>query len=615
MLSDEGFYSNFRNWILSLDEKVEEEKKETEEEHKKGEENNVDDTAHEELQRKSLRVSFLLHQVEVIPTQTRDFYCNMMRSYPTSPIYLLLGIGSLGTNIARYSGVRRLSAHVTNVIRTGCFYKFLAPSRYCKGIAMALIADLGGHVEKVRSIEHKRYVAQKQVDVRNNNAALENIKLQCLIERPNLIFLTGGNVRETWATAAANGGCGLITVNEIKTGKSRYTEPDGSYGTLGEFYDPELGGRSFRKADNIPRIDKCRIQMIAAGVKEDWVTFITKSGRHSGMLGRIIPVLAYDKPMVGLAYGRLPQYAFPLNGLKKVLSIMETNFQHCSCSDDLPSLTLQFSASKLDETYRATNELLVAGFEENGETDYRGYYRTLLDNGPPAPKELRLEGSGCGQLSVYLEQVLAEFTPLVKCVADETVLRYLEDNVLRIASDFYWAFKLPSYLSKKGVLTAAKELELRTDLNKMIEDKVVTIPREIIPQLLSLITYILKGIFHLNKLAHGRVVDPPKKFPATRASRKRNRIVWHLSRGSGRAKRRRFFMSKLDQALAKIGTEDLEQQVRILKAHSIVVAPTHRSVALEKEFSEAAMKYLRESCEYDDHALAELEQANGDLHD
>ena len=55
-------------------------------------------------------------------------------------------------------------------------------------------------------------------------------------------------------------------MNEIKGGKVRYTNPDGSYGTFLEFYDPEVEGRSFRQAEDIPRIDQCRIQMVAAGV-------------------------------------------------------------------------------------------------------------------------------------------------------------------------------------------------------------------------------------------------------------------------------------------------------------------------------------------------------------
>ena len=97
---------------------------------------NAADNDEGENELKSERVSFLAHQVDIVPQKVRNFYCNMMRSYPSSPLFLYLTLGSLGTNIARYSAVRRLSAHPRNVIRTGCFYMFLAPSRFGKGIVM-----------------------------------------------------------------------------------------------------------------------------------------------------------------------------------------------------------------------------------------------------------------------------------------------------------------------------------------------------------------------------------------------------------------------------------------------------------------------------------------------
>ena len=110
---------------------------------------------------------------------------------------------------------------------------------------------------------------QQRLVGNNNTATLARIKQDCLIKRPRLVFLTGANVLQTHATAAVNGGCGIIAVNELKSGKARYTDTDGTYGSMLNFADPEVDAKSYRKADFIPKIKKCRIQMVGAGVKED----------------------------------------------------------------------------------------------------------------------------------------------------------------------------------------------------------------------------------------------------------------------------------------------------------------------------------------------------------
>ena len=83
------------------------------------------------------------------------------------------------------------------------------------------------------------------------------------------MFLTGANVLQTQATALSSAGCGVIIVNEIKSSKVRYTDTYGSYGSILDFADPEVNTRLCRKAELFPQIKKCRIQQIAAGVKED----------------------------------------------------------------------------------------------------------------------------------------------------------------------------------------------------------------------------------------------------------------------------------------------------------------------------------------------------------
>ena len=74
------------------------------------------------------RVSFQLHQYKMIPPELENMFCNLTRGFPTPPIYAFLGIGSIGTNIARYAAVHRPGSHRSQAERTGTFYKFIAPS-------------------------------------------------------------------------------------------------------------------------------------------------------------------------------------------------------------------------------------------------------------------------------------------------------------------------------------------------------------------------------------------------------------------------------------------------------------------------------------------------------
>ena len=166
--------------------------------------------------------------------------------------------------------MQRLSGTVNNSIRAGAFYKFIAPSRFGKGIAMEMITELGNHIEEIRQAAHVRYIESKHPAVQPVDAKLlGTIKLQCQTERPSAVFLTGGNVLQTQYHAAVNGGCGMIIVNEIKNGKVRYVDHDGSYGSLLTFYDKAVHARTFRQAEAIPAMKNCRMQLIAAGVKDD----------------------------------------------------------------------------------------------------------------------------------------------------------------------------------------------------------------------------------------------------------------------------------------------------------------------------------------------------------
>ena len=61
--------------------------------------------------------------------------------------------------------------------------------------------------------------------------------------------------------------------------------------------------------------------------------------------------------------------------------------------------------------------------------------------------------------------------------------------------------------------------------------------------------------------------------------------------------------------------EAIQQQIKILITQSIVSAPTHKSVQLERTISEDAKTFLKMSCNYDENKLTQLEIANGQLTD
>ena len=155
------------------------------------------------------------------------------------------------------------------------------------------------------------------------------------------------------------------------------------------------------------------------------------------MLARIVPVLGYERDMVRLEYERLPPYNFAMSGLKKVLTVMERHFQEFSIAAPSSGITLQFTESHLDSAFRATNHLLVEGFKQENVINYHEHYRVLLDSSPPGTSALEQEGTGCGLISVFIEQSIAEYTPLVTSDVDDTFLRGLEDNLVKVASDFF----------------------------------------------------------------------------------------------------------------------------------------------------------------------------------
>ena len=161
MMSDEQFFNRFLDRIIGPDLPGDFEEPEGEnnvavgDDERKAVVNDDDGNA-------SRSVRFLMHQLRMIPKTHHPLFWNLLRKYPTAPIWMFLGIGMLATNIARYSAVRRLGSDGSNVERTGAFYNLIAPSRFGKGIAISLVTELGSYIEKLRTDNFNDYVRVQQ---------------------------------------------------------------------------------------------------------------------------------------------------------------------------------------------------------------------------------------------------------------------------------------------------------------------------------------------------------------------------------------------------------------------------------------------------------------------
>ena len=334
MNSHKALYTEFRRWVPGPDDSGDLE----------------DNTAG--------RVAFFLLQYKMIPPKHKRLFANLIGGIQPHQYTPFWDFAWWDQNIARFSVVQRLGAHRTQSERSGAFYHFIAPSHFGKGVALSVI-EIASHIEEARS---KRYVERLGAERRRYPAWLP-ISLKSIMEksmelRPRRVFLTGSNGIQAQARAAQNAGSGFIMVPEIKSDKERHTDFETSYAPLLCFYDTNILANLYRKADTIAVIKNCRIQLHAAGVKEDYIQFICKSGPTLGSLARVIPFLAYDRKLLRLQRDRLPAYTFCLTGMNTAYGIIESHFGECS-SNDLPTLTVQFSSSALMDSYRSTNDPIL----------------------------------------------------------------------------------------------------------------------------------------------------------------------------------------------------------------------------------------------------------------
>ena len=91
---------------------------------------------------------------------------------------------------------------------------------------MSFLSKLGA---KLQNFRVKKFESQLEHEVkaeRNSQKSKIEIVESAHMSKPSKVFLRGGNGLQNQNEAASNGGCGVIAVNEIKSGKSRYTNID-----------------------------------------------------------------------------------------------------------------------------------------------------------------------------------------------------------------------------------------------------------------------------------------------------------------------------------------------------------------------------------------------------
>ena len=80
MLSDEMFYTKYRNWVIGVDEIEEGPGGNNEQVQQENGEGNIEDNDEADIVHTSHRIAFLLHQLDIIPMDVRDVYGNLMRA-------------------------------------------------------------------------------------------------------------------------------------------------------------------------------------------------------------------------------------------------------------------------------------------------------------------------------------------------------------------------------------------------------------------------------------------------------------------------------------------------------------------------------------------------------
>ena len=154
-------------------------------------------------------------------------------------------------------------------------------------------------------------------------------------------------------------------------------------------------------------------------------------------MARVLPIISCDREVIRVQSERLSQARFSLRGLKRAFFLLEQQFKDISSTSDTPSILFQFSHSTLLTNYRTSNGLFTEEHRQGANRNLGQVLTILLNVSPPDADALLEEASEVGRVTVFLIRIRAEFKNLCKNPGDKLCLDSLDNNLLRVAVDFF----------------------------------------------------------------------------------------------------------------------------------------------------------------------------------
>ena len=243
-----------------------------------------------------------------------------------------------------------------------------------------------------------------------------------------------------------------------------------------------------------------------------------------------------DKELIKLYQENLVKHSVVLDGVHALLNILETRLWNVKSTQN-PPIVLTFSNSELLKQYRTSNDEKTMPHRGEDTFNIGAISKILLESARPSASMFKSEGSGSAEVARFLQKAQAQFNVIAKTPADFNTLSGLPTNLLRVASDMFWADLIRTYLDKTGKLVQGKVAEFEAKLESMLQTRVVNIPDHVLQPLFSFMHYCILSSFHLNMLADPKLVEPED---VRVNSLKRKRIILRMAKGYTGTKKRRF---------------------------------------------------------------------------